>query len=258
MLAQAALAVLSAAFMGLAIAQDATLVTDNPLGVVYEATLPVTPTSGDLKGSVAGITPIDKKGVKFTVKFENLPTEGGPFCEFLSPTEKASTLPERRLTLIAYHLHLNPTPDGNCASTLGHLDPFGRGSNPPCDASRPESCEVGDLSGKHGKVDTVPFSAQYIDYYASTKEGNAAFFGNRSFVIHYANGTRLACANFKKVADSIPSEYPSSNCTLHTPIGTEGVTPVPTGPVLGIAHTRQLSLSMVFSFAMAILFVGLG
>jgi len=32
--------------------------------------------------------------------------------------------------------------------------------------------------------------------YASLVPGIGAFFGNRSIVIHYANSTRLACANF--------------------------------------------------------------
>ena len=33
---------------------------------------------------------------------------------------------------------------------MGHLDPFDRGEQPPCDSSEPASCQVGDLSGKHG------------------------------------------------------------------------------------------------------------
>jgi len=41
-----------------------------------------------------------------------------------------------------------PVPaDGNCSGTLAHLDPFIRGEKPPCDASAPQTCQVGDLSG---------------------------------------------------------------------------------------------------------------
>lgn len=115
------------------------------------------------------------------------------------------------------------------------------------------------MSGKHGKVDADPFSTQYIDYYASTKEGNAAFFGNTAFVLHYANGTRLACGNFEKVADPIPSEYPSSNCTLGSvPSNTGGVTPVPTptptGPAEGVGSTDKLAVFMGMFVALAIWF----
>lgn len=44
----------------------------------------------------------------------------------------------------------------------------------------------------------------YIDYYISTKEGIAAFVGNRSIVFHKAGGARVACANITLVSN-IPS-----------------------------------------------------
>lgn len=53
-----------------------------------------------------------------------------------------------------YHVHLKPVPvNGTCADTGTHLDSFVRGTEPPCDSSQPQTCEVGDLSGKYGKVD---------------------------------------------------------------------------------------------------------
>ena len=88
-----------------------------------------------------------------------------------------------------YHLHAAPVPDnGNCTATLAHLDPFERPETPACDASLPETCQVGDLSGKFGAIpDGAPsFHSDYIDLYASTVEGLGAFFGNRSIVFHYA------------------------------------------------------------------------
>lgn len=87
MFAKATLAVLFATMIGQSMAQTATPVTDNPVGVVYKATLPDKPfftdaaITGPLKGSIAAIAPIDRNGVKFTVKFENLPAEGGPFSK---------------------------------------------------------------------------------------------------------------------------------------------------------------------------------
>lgn len=54
--------------------------------------------------------------------------------------------------------------DGNCTGTLAHLDPYKRGEDPPCDASAPASCQVGDLAGKHGKMgdNSTSFSAKYV------------------------------------------------------------------------------------------------
>lgn len=51
----------------------------------------------------------------------------------------------------------------------------------------------------------VSFSAQYTDYYISTKEGIAAFIGNRSVVIHKAGGGRVVCANITAVSSNVPS-----------------------------------------------------
>ena len=59
-----------------------------------------------------------------------------------------------------YHIHDQPVPaDGNCTATLGHLDPFIRGEIPPCDPTQPETCQVGDLSGKHGNITVSVFNA---------------------------------------------------------------------------------------------------
>lgn len=100
-----------------------------------------------------------------------------------------------------YHLHELPVPeDGNCTATKAHLDPYKRGEDPICDASNPASCQVGDLSGKHGNIPYLPgFGANYTDDYVSLIPGTGAFMGDKSFVLHFANKTRIACANFKLV-----------------------------------------------------------
>ena len=52
-----------------------------------------------------------------------------------------------------YHIHDQPVPEsGDCAATLAHLDPYRRGQAVPCNSTEPQTCEVGDLSGKHGKI----------------------------------------------------------------------------------------------------------
>ncbi|KAH6610597.1 cu [Trichoderma cornu-damae] len=174
----------SAAILSYVAAQDAPVVSGNPHGVEYKAALPKQPffsdaaLAGNVKGYVSAVAAPGGKGVKFTVQFENFPKEGGPFL---------------------YHIHEMPATNGNCTSTLAHLDPYHRGETPACDASKPETCQVGDLSGKYGKINSDPYLAEYFDLYTSLRSDSPAFFGNRSIVVHYANKTRLTCANFAKL-----------------------------------------------------------
>ncbi|EKJ76721.1 hypothetical protein FPSE_03132 [Fusarium pseudograminearum CS3096] len=218
MRAQALAAVLLSACAGQTVAQDAPRVNDNPPGVGFKATLPKEPffkdaaIDGNVKGYIHAQATDSGQGVKFMVKFSNLPKEGGPFT---------------------YHIHVDPVPDnGNCTATLAHLDPFARGEDPPCDAEKPESCQVGDNSGKHGKITSDPFETEYIDYYASTKEGIGAFFGNRSFVLHYANKTRITCANFvSQIKPPATNESYSAPGYLPTPTETVTLTPTPSSKV---------------------------
>jgi hypothetical protein len=220
MRAQALATVLLSAYAGQAVAQDAPRVNDNPPGVGFKATFPEEPffkeaaIEGNVKGEIYAQATDSGQGVKFKVKFSNLPKEGGPFT---------------------YHIHVDPVPaNGNCTATLAHLDPFARGEDPPCDPKDPASCQVGDNSGKHGKITSDPYEAEYIDYYASTKEGIGAFFGNRSIVFHYANKTRITCANFvSQIKPPATNESYSAPAYLPTPTETVALTPTPgsDGPV---------------------------
>ncbi|KAI9745493.1 MAG: hypothetical protein M1818_001027 [Claussenomyces sp. TS43310] len=161
---------------------NASVVSDNPIGPTYAAILPkveyfnpVDP-RGNIKGSVVATAASGGKGVAFQVNFSNLPTSGGPFL---------------------YHIHAAPVnSSGNCLSTLAHLDPTMRGEMPSCDAALPQTCQVGDLSGKYGKITSDPFHASYVDPYASLVPGLDSFFGNLSITVHFANTTRITCASF--------------------------------------------------------------
>jgi len=179
---------------------NATVVTNNPVGLVYTATLPTTEffnpadPRGNVKGSITATSAPDGIGVQFQVSFSNFPTSGGPFL---------------------YHIHASPVNStGSCASTLGHLDPFIRGETPSCDHDLPQTCQVGDLSGKYGKITTDPFTAEYVDPFASLVPGLGSFFGNRSITLHFANTTRLTCANWQPISGSTPS-----NATVTAPSG---------------------------------------
>lgn len=106
----------------------------------------------------------------------------------------------------------------------------------PCNPAAPATCEVGDLTGKHGKVTSNPYFKTYSDDYASTLEGIGAFFGNRSIVIHAANSTRLTCANFFLSNTSI------TNITNNNSTGYNGGVP---NTVTGTANNHVAAISFL-------------
>ncbi|CZR50857.1 related to cytosolic Cu/Zn superoxide dismutase [Phialocephala subalpina] len=222
---------------------NASIVENNPPGVVYTATLPTTefnnPTDprGNIKGSVSAVAASNGIGVDFKVSFENLPTGGGPFL---------------------YHIHAAPvSADGNCTNTLGHLDPYIRGETPACNATLPQTCQVGDLSGKHGKIEADPFVATYHDDFASTVSGIGAFFGNRSITVHFANTTRITCANFTLSAGNVTigggsGSNASASATSTAPV-TQTSAPLQfTG--IGAGSSNAISLIMLLG-AMGVAFL---
>jgi PAB1-binding protein PBP1 len=130
--------------------------------------------------------------------------------------------------------------DGNCTETKAHLDPFGRGEDTPCDSSQPATCQVGDNSGKYGKITSDPYFATYHDLYTSLQESiPGSFFGDRSFVLHFANKTRITCANFTPLNSTgvyptgggypTGTAYPTGTGSVF-PTGTPSATHTPENP----------------------------
>ncbi|EDK39365.2 hypothetical protein PGUG_03463 [Meyerozyma guilliermondii ATCC 6260] len=115
-----------------------------------------------------------------------LPEEGGPFY---------------------YHIHEYPVPaDGNCDAVGDHFNPFNAPAD--CDALPSNSyCEVGDLSGKHGFINTTCFEAKYTDPYLSLNPKSQSYIGGRSVVFHFANNTRFACATIQNVSGREARNY---------------------------------------------------
>lgn len=172
------------AIASLASADDAPVKTNSPESAKYIAKF-----SGNIEGSVVFST-TSNSTVQVDVEFDGLPSYGGPF---------------------AYHVHVDPVPsDGNCTATLGHLNPYDGSTN----ATSPAAKEVGDLSGKHGVIDDQSYQTSYIEEYISLEETDPAFVGNRSVVVHFANNTRLSCANITDYYVSSNSSSNSSNSTL--------------------------------------------
>ncbi|KUL91317.1 hypothetical protein ZTR_01632 [Talaromyces verruculosus] len=143
---------------------SAPVITNNP-PTTYTAIFfdkPSTSVRGDITASGAP----DGVGLIFRVNFTGLPANIGPF---------------------PYHVHVSPVPtNGDCTAAGEHLDPYNRGEQPPCDASDPATCQVGDLSSKHGSASGTSFFAEYTDFYLSTDPSSNAFVGDKSVVIHDA------------------------------------------------------------------------
>ena len=156
--------------LALASAAAAPVKTDSPTNVVYRANFNKTVTGSLTFSSTNG-------SVLVGVALENLPLSGGPFI---------------------YHIHEKTVPaNGNCTATLGHFNPY----NGTTTALTAAEMEVGDLSGKHGSINGTSYHASYIDEYLSLNPDDESYFANLSIVVHYANTTRIACANITQ--DSI-------------------------------------------------------
>ncbi|KAK1757831.1 hypothetical protein QBC47DRAFT_296684 [Echria macrotheca] len=153
---------------------DARVVKNNKVGETWVATFDGTQ---GVKGTVTMVG--WSIGVNYTVDVTGLPAGKGPF---------------------AFHVHLKPVPlGGTCADTGGHLDSFVRGDSPPCDSTAPQTCEVGDLSGKYGKVDGTTVKKVFNDAYSALDKIMLGYIGERSIVFHDASSVRIACANITKV-----------------------------------------------------------
>ncbi|KAF2851486.1 hypothetical protein T440DRAFT_64472 [Plenodomus tracheiphilus IPT5] len=192
----------------------ATAQTDQP-SVTYVATLPdsmFNPLVGTVvQGSLQAVG--GPEGVTFTVNLTGLPdqAEYGPFN---------------------WHIHTLPVPDdGNCTATLSHFDPTNRGELYMCLASQPETCQVGDLAGKHGGKIMSPgnFSTSFLDPYLSVEEGSQGFFGGLGFVLHSGNTTRLTCANFEPVDVGNGTTGGNASGTMTMPSTTSSMGPEFTG-----------------------------
>ncbi|KAL2796086.1 superoxide dismutase [Aspergillus keveii] len=171
---------LAGAFMGLALsaaAQNAPIVADNQPVSFHHASL------------------LDKDNATIWGGIQIRPQ---PNSNALQVEVLIGGIPENQA--LNYHIHQYRVPeDGNCYATGAHLDPYGRGQTPPCDITQPQTCEVGDLSGKHGPAWAPPgedFRATYLDFFLSNTPGEPAYFGDLSWVVHGPNSVRLSCGNF--------------------------------------------------------------
>ncbi|KAH9838140.1 Cell surface superoxide dismutase [Teratosphaeria destructans] len=200
----------------------------------YQALLPSTNFDNGTGSTVIGNITISSSpgtpGVMVSVDFSGFPSEElyGPFV---------------------YHIHTLPVPsNGNCTATMGHLDPTDRGEYYPCNAAAPDTCQVGDLSGKHGNITASPFKSNYTDQFLSTNLNSSAFFGDLSVVIHTENTTRITCANFTLV-ESSNSANASSTSNTTSPTGAATGTATASGGRTSMTGTATSATSSTYTAA---------
>ncbi|ODV61029.1 Cu,Zn superoxide dismutase-like protein, partial [Ascoidea rubescens DSM 1968] len=123
------------------------------------------------------------------------------FVKFFSTDGKVKVhvdvtkLPKRRGPFY-YHIHDKPIPEsGDCEAAGTHFNPYK--ASPDCAAFPTDDlCQVGDLSGKHGWIDTTCFEQSYIDPYLSLDAKDPGYFVGKSVVFHYKKKLKkFACAN---------------------------------------------------------------
>ncbi|KAH3674927.1 hypothetical protein WICMUC_002947 [Wickerhamomyces mucosus] len=98
--------------------------------------------------------------------------------------------------MFSYHIHSKPIGfDKKCESTGEHFNPY-NASILECDSQPDDSyCEVGDLSGKNGIINTTCFELFYFDKYLSLDPVSTSYIGNKAINIHLLDtGETLACA----------------------------------------------------------------
>ncbi|QIX01706.1 hypothetical protein AMS68_007223 [Peltaster fructicola] len=196
----------------------APVVNNNPAGVQYVAVLP-DKNDTTIRGTVQISSAPNGTGVNVQISINGMVVSGGPY---------------------AYSIHQNQAPALNCGAAGGRFDPYNVTDSFTCDPSQPDKCQVGDLGGKHGTMNGTSYSANYIDSYLSTQPGTPAFFGNRSVVVQFANGTLVSCANFTMSGTgSATSDKPVVVSTITVTANVATATPpvvnmnTPSTPALG-------------------------
>lgn len=157
-----------------AYADQAPEVNDNPTDVVAVADFPQGGKHTEILGTMKFFSTNGTVKVHWDVT--KLPKRKGPFY---------------------YHIHENPVGHkGNCEAAGTHFNPYNAPAD--CDSFEDDSyCQVGDLSGKHGWIDTTCFESSYYDPYLSLKEGDTSYIVGKSVVLHYPNLKKIACADIR-------------------------------------------------------------
>lgn len=178
--------------------------SDSPVGAIAIAEFPAGG-SQSVNGFVK-FSALNNGSVQVDVNLSELPSTGGP---------------------LLYHIHEAPVPDnGDCLATLAHFNP-NNGNATDCPSQGDNSlCELGDLSGKYGKIYNTDFQTSYVEKYLSLNPNNSYYFADekRSITIHFANTSRIACANIEltNTGGKKNTSNDTTTATISTQTGNSG------------------------------------
>lgn len=128
-----------------------------------------------------------------------------------------------------WHIHRFPVdltlnPEYRCLNEYvgGHYDPFMVRGNPnyitDCSSDNLTRCEVGDLTGKFGRI--TENEATYNDNSSQLQLGGRNGVVGRSIVIHAGDGTNFVCATIRSVAEgNNDAEVVTLSATFVAPVG---------------------------------------
>lgn len=195
--------------LSLAAADVAPKATKNPKRVVAVADFPEKGVNKFTKGYVFFSSPTGSE-VKVHIDFTGLPKAGGPFY---------------------YHIHEGRANSDACDDVGGHFDPYKGLTECPL-VGDDGACQVGDLTGKHGWINTTCFQTEYFDSYLSLDAKDPAYVVGRSLVIHQADLTRFACANINIATKEQYKQLFGTDDAFDDSV--EGPTPADLEPVLPV------------------------
>ena len=174
--------------------------TNNPKNVIAVADFPELGPNEFTKGYVFFTSPGGNE-VKVHIDFTGLPKVGGPFF---------------------YHIHKNPVNTNTCEHAGSEFDPYDGMKECPLVGDN-ATCMVGDLSGKHGWINTTCYQHEYTDQFISLNSKDASYIVGRSLVLHTVDQERFACANiniatkeqYKVLFDTVPDAMtPNQEATV--------------------------------------------
>lgn len=185
MLSSSAYVSLFLALASTAVAKQALQYNDNPTNVVAIADFPQGG-KGKNKNIMGTMKFFSVNGtVKVHWDVTQLPPKRGPFYYKI------------------YSKHVGKR--GSCSSIGKTFNPF-KGSS-KCNVSGKDDsyCQVGDLSGKHGWINTTCFEASYYDPYLSLDPNDPSYVVGRSIAVLYPNKKKMACADIILSDESVSS-----------------------------------------------------
>ncbi|KAI5960610.1 uncharacterized protein KGF55_004503 [Candida pseudojiufengensis] len=180
-------------FTKLSISNKAPKIKKNPQNIVAIADFPFGG-NREIQGNIVFTT--RGKYVNVHVDMTGFPKDSGPFY---------------------YHIHERSVPEnGNCEACGLHFNPYHADTN--ClDQKHDGYCQIGDLSGKHGLINSTCFEFKFTDPYLSLNKRSKSYIVGKSIVFHYPNMTKIACADIELANDlrfqSLVDEYTQTDDT---------------------------------------------